>query len=86
MTDLSRSDSSVVMTMSVTSTPSTQLALTNFAYCSASDLRHFSVPGTTDLFLATVANVFVLSLSYPFNLIIITSSSSSYTYLFRFYY
>ncbi|CAE6136652.1 unnamed protein product [Arabidopsis arenosa] len=42
---------SQVMTMTVTNTPSADLAFTNLAYCSSSDLRQFSVPGS-DLFLA----------------------------------
>ncbi|XP_010272453.1 PREDICTED: vesicle-fusing ATPase-like [Nelumbo nucifera] len=48
-------------TMIVTNTPASDLALTNFAYCSASDLRKFAVPGL-NLFLALVADSFVLSL------------------------
>ncbi|CAD5327104.1 unnamed protein product [Arabidopsis thaliana] len=35
---------SQVMTMTVTNTPSADLAFTNLAYCSSSDLRQFSVP------------------------------------------
>lgn len=58
---------SCVMTMTVTTTPASDLALTNLAYCSPSDLRCFAVPGTTDLFLANVGEVFVLSISYPFD-------------------
>lgn len=49
------------MTMTVTNTPSADLAFTNLAYCSSSDLRQFSVPGS-DLFLANVADSFILSL------------------------
>ncbi|KAL9383879.1 hypothetical protein Peur_024202 [Populus x canadensis] len=49
-------------TMIVTNTPGADLALTNLAYCSPSDLHNFSVPGTK-LFLALVADSFVLSLS-----------------------
>ncbi|KAF2572151.1 hypothetical protein F2Q70_00002572 [Brassica cretica] len=45
---------SQVMTMTVTSTPSADLAFTNLAYCSSSDLRQFSVPGS-DLFLANLS-------------------------------
>ncbi|KAL1221762.1 Vesicle-fusing ATPase [Cardamine amara subsp. amara] len=52
---------SQVMTMTVTNTPSADLAFTNLAYCSSSDLRQFSVPGS-DLFLANVADSFILSL------------------------
>ncbi|KAG5234967.1 Vesicle-fusing ATPase family protein [Salix suchowensis] len=51
-------------TMIVTNTPGADLAVTNLAYCSPSDLHNFAVPGTK-LFLALVANSFVLSLSYP---------------------
>ncbi|OMO65152.1 hypothetical protein COLO4_31469 [Corchorus olitorius] len=40
------SQSSAVATMIVTSTPSNDLALTNLAYCSPSDLHNFAVPGT----------------------------------------
>ncbi|EEF43280.1 vesicular-fusion protein nsf, putative [Ricinus communis] len=49
-------------TMIVTSTPAADLALTNLAYCSASDLHNFAVPGTK-LFMALIADSFVLSLS-----------------------
>ncbi|KAA8523902.1 hypothetical protein F0562_010325 [Nyssa sinensis] len=49
-------------TMIVTNTPAKDLAYTNFAYCSPSDLRNFSVPGSK-LFLALVGDAFVLSLS-----------------------
>ncbi|XP_010422334.1 PREDICTED: vesicle-fusing ATPase [Camelina sativa] len=52
---------SQVTTMTVTNTPSADLAFTNLAYCSSSDLRQFSVPGS-DLFLANVADSFILSL------------------------
>ncbi|OVA07766.1 hypothetical protein BVC80_8961g29 [Macleaya cordata] len=38
-------------TMIVTNTPSSDLALTNFAYCSASDLSKFSVSGSSKLTL-----------------------------------
>ncbi|KAK9268271.1 hypothetical protein L1049_010714 [Liquidambar formosana] len=47
------------MTMIVTNTPAPDLALTNLAYCSPSDLRNFSVPGSK-LFLALVGDTFVL--------------------------
>ncbi|KAK6264733.1 hypothetical protein SCA6_020167 [Theobroma cacao] len=56
---------STVATMIVTSTPSADLAFTNLAYCSASDLHNYAVPGTR-LFLANVGDDFVLSVSYPF--------------------
>ncbi|KAL9346643.1 hypothetical protein Peur_061496 [Populus x canadensis] len=49
-------------TMIVTNTPGADLALTNLAYCSPSDLHNFAVPGTK-LFLALVSDSFVLSLS-----------------------
>ncbi|KAJ6396876.1 hypothetical protein OIU77_021832 [Salix suchowensis] len=42
-------------TMIVTNTPAADLALTNLAYCSPSDLHNFAVPGTK-LFLALVAD------------------------------
>ncbi|KAJ6377169.1 hypothetical protein OIU76_026189 [Salix suchowensis] len=44
-------------TMIVTNTPGADLAVTNLAYCSPSDLHNFAVPGTK-LFLALVANSF----------------------------
>ncbi|KAI4365131.1 hypothetical protein MLD38_021147 [Melastoma candidum] len=50
------------VTMIVTSTPAPDLALTNLAYCSPSDHFSFAVPGTK-LFLANVADAFILSLS-----------------------
>ena len=55
--------------MIVTNTPAADLALTNLAYCSHADLHGFAVPGTvsgTELYLASIADSFVLSLSYPF--------------------
>ncbi|CAE6182417.1 unnamed protein product [Arabidopsis arenosa] len=55
MADRSGSQSSVVITMKVTTTPAAHLAFTNLAYCSLSDLCQFAVPGT-DLFLANVAD------------------------------
>nr|VDD50228.1 unnamed protein product [Brassica oleracea] len=60
MADRSGSQSSVVITMKVTTTPGAHLAFTNLAYCSPSDLSQFAIPGT-DLFLANVADVFTLS-------------------------
>ncbi|OWM77456.1 hypothetical protein CDL15_Pgr016853 [Punica granatum] len=57
--------SSPATDMIVTNTPAAELALTNFAYCSPSDLQNFSVQGTK-LHLASVGDAFVLSLSYPF--------------------
>lgn len=58
--------------MIVTNTPAPDLALTNLAYCSASDLQNYAVPGTK-LFLALVGDSFVLSLSYPFHMFTFTS-------------
>nr|XP_043621316.1 vesicle-fusing ATPase [Erigeron canadensis] len=55
-----RSGSSMMMT--VTNTPSKDLAYTNCAYCSPSDLRQFIVPGSK-LAFALVGEVFVLSIS-----------------------
>ncbi|KAG8490898.1 hypothetical protein CXB51_014081 [Gossypium anomalum] len=60
MAGLFGAQSSTVAPMIVTSTPSTDLALTNFAYCSPSDLQSFAVPGSK-LFLANVGDAFVLS-------------------------
>ncbi|GAV67671.1 AAA domain-containing protein/CDC48_N domain-containing protein/CDC48_2 domain-containing protein [Cephalotus follicularis] len=54
--------SSAPATMIATNTPAADLALTNLAYCSPSDLHNFAVPGTK-LFLALVGDSFVLSLS-----------------------
>ncbi|KAK8504029.1 hypothetical protein V6N12_033246 [Hibiscus sabdariffa] len=65
MTGRFGSQSSTVATMVVTSTPSPDLALTNLAYCSPSDLQSFAVPGSK-LFLANIGDAFVLSVSYPF--------------------
>nr|KJB66713.1 hypothetical protein B456_010G153600 [Gossypium raimondii] len=62
MAGLFGSQSSTIAPMIVTSTPSTDLALTNFAYCSPSDLQSFAVPGSK-LFLANVGDAFVLSVS-----------------------
>ncbi|CAL1397980.1 unnamed protein product [Linum trigynum] len=59
--------SSAPAKMRVTNTPSTDLALTNLAYCSATDLHNFAVPGTK-LFMALIADRVVLNLSYPFAL------------------
>ncbi|KAL2344033.1 hypothetical protein Fmac_005318 [Flemingia macrophylla] len=55
--------SSAPTSMIVTNTPSQDLALTNFAFCSPSDLPKFAVDA--NLHLASVAD-FVFSLSYPF--------------------
>lgn len=56
--------SSTADSMVVVSTPNQELALTNFAYCSAGDLRKFSSPGSR-LFLALVGNSVVLTMRYP---------------------
>ncbi|XP_044483543.1 vesicle-fusing ATPase-like [Mangifera indica] len=54
---------SVTMTMVAVNTPASDLVLTNFAYCSASDLQSFRVPNS-NLFLASVAgDSFVVSLA-----------------------
>ncbi|XP_061356071.1 vesicle-fusing ATPase [Gastrolobium bilobum] len=57
------SSSSGSTSMVVTNTPSQDLALTNFAYCSPSDLPKFAVPGYNNLYLASVADSFVFSIS-----------------------
>lgn len=57
--------SSPETSMIVTNTPAAELALTNLAYCCPSDLQNFSIPGTR-LYLASVGDSFVLSVSYPF--------------------
>ncbi|XP_021902227.1 vesicle-fusing ATPase [Carica papaya] len=56
-----RSPSSAAKNMIVTNTPASDLAVTNLAFCSRSDLQSFAVPGTS-LFLANVGS-FVLSLA-----------------------
>lgn len=48
------------MTMNVTTMPAKDLAYTNCAYCSPTDLRNFLVPGSK------FADAFVLTLAYPF--------------------
>ncbi|MFS7946693.1 putative vesicle-fusing ATPase [Helianthus anomalus] len=53
------------LTMTVTNTPAKDLAYTNCAYCSPTDLRQFAVPGS-NLAFALVGDVFVLSIAYPF--------------------
>ncbi|CAI8618212.1 unnamed protein product [Vicia faba] len=57
--------SAASIAMIVTNTPSQELALTNLAYISASDLPKFAVPGHSNLYLASIGDVFVFSLSYP---------------------
>nr|DAD22888.1 TPA_asm: hypothetical protein HUJ06_024351 [Nelumbo nucifera] len=61
MTGRGSASTNAPITMIVTNTPSADLALTNLAYCSALDLKNFAVPGS-NLFLALVADSFVLSL------------------------
>jgi hypothetical protein len=51
--------------MVVTNTPSQELALTNLAFISASDLPKFAVPGHDNLFLASIGDSYVFSFSYP---------------------
>ncbi|XP_019445668.1 PREDICTED: vesicle-fusing ATPase-like [Lupinus angustifolius] len=57
------SSSPASINMIVTNTPSQDLALTNSAFCSPSDLPNFSVPGSNSLYLALVGDSFVFSLS-----------------------
>ncbi|KAI9096005.1 hypothetical protein K1719_026152 [Acacia pycnantha] len=54
--------SSASTSMIVTNTPSQDLALTNLAFCSASDLQKFAVSGYRNLFLALIGDSFVFSL------------------------
>ncbi|KAL5054241.1 hypothetical protein RYX36_034923 [Vicia faba] len=54
--------SAASIAMIVTNTPSQELALTNLAYISASDLPKFAVPGHSNLYLASIGDVFVFSL------------------------
>ncbi|XP_028775580.1 vesicle-fusing ATPase [Neltuma alba] len=49
--------------MIVTNTPSQDLALTNLAFCSPSDLQNFAVPGFKNIFLALIGDSFVFSLA-----------------------
>lgn len=60
------SSSAPATTMIVTNTPAADLALTNLAYCSPTDLQNFAIPGTR-LNLASVGDAFVLTVSYPFH-------------------
>ncbi|MED6195759.1 hypothetical protein PIB30_041002 [Stylosanthes scabra] len=55
--------SSASTSMVVTNTPSQDLALTNLAFCSSSDLRNYAVPNHPNLFLAFVGDSFVFALS-----------------------
>ncbi|RYR18597.1 hypothetical protein Ahy_B03g063224 isoform C [Arachis hypogaea] len=66
--------------MVVTNTPSQDLALTNLAFCSSSDLRNFAVPNRSNLFLAFVGDSFLMRtfavarlLSIPFNVAVLKS-------------
>ncbi|GKV50892.1 hypothetical protein SLEP1_g57572 [Rubroshorea leprosula] len=58
--------------MIITNTPASVPAFTNLAYCSPADHHGFGIPRSplSPLFLANVADVFVLSVSYPFSLFI----------------
>ncbi|KAL6282325.1 hypothetical protein ACE6H2_013254 [Prunus campanulata] len=56
------SSSAPATTMIVTNTPAADLALTNLAYCSPTDLQNFAIPGTR-LNLASVGDAFVLTVS-----------------------
>ncbi|KAJ7946983.1 vesicle-fusing ATPase [Quillaja saponaria] len=49
--------------MIVTNTPSQDLALANLAFCSPSDLQKFAVPGSKDVYLATIGDSLVLSVA-----------------------
>jgi hypothetical protein len=53
------------MTMRVVSTPSNELALTNCAYCSPSDMSRYRKPKYEDV-MALVNGILVLTLRYPF--------------------
>eukprot|EP01018_Ginkgo_biloba_P025640 Gb_25615 [translate_table: standard] len=55
------------MIMTITNTPAAELALTNCAYCSPSDLRKFTVPGLGHA-LASVGPSVVLTIRYPLHL------------------
>ncbi|KAE8637353.1 hypothetical protein CSA_011903, partial [Cucumis sativus] len=57
-------------TMIVTNTPAQDLAVTNLAYCSASDLQNYAVPGTK-LFLALLGEVSSSSRGQFFRLILV---------------
>lgn len=52
------------LTMIVTNTPGRDLAYTNFAYCSPSDIRNFIIPGSR-LAYAQFSDL-VLCIEYPF--------------------
>ncbi|KAE9458113.1 hypothetical protein C3L33_09987, partial [Rhododendron williamsianum] len=60
-------------TMIVTNTPSKDLAYSNLAFCSPSDLRTFSVAGSK-LAFALVGDSFVLSILYPLYLLAVYCS------------
>ncbi|KAJ4814573.1 Vesicle-fusing ATPase [Rhynchospora pubera] len=67
-----------VANLSVVSTPSQDLALTNLAYCSVGDVRRFTIPGL-NLAFALVGDSFVLSLRYPFSRSVFLTYLSSKT-------
>lgn len=61
--------------MIVTNTPAKDLAYTNFAFCSPSDLRNFLVPGSR-LAYAQIGDAFILTVSYPFHRVHISVNMS----------
>ncbi|KAG6476075.1 hypothetical protein ZIOFF_065310 [Zingiber officinale] len=56
--------SSAADLLTVVSTPSQDLALTNFAYCAPADLSKFASPGSSDIY-ALIGDSIVLTLRYP---------------------
>ena len=68
------------MTMNVTTMPAKDLAYTNCAYCSPTDLRNFLVPGSK------FADAFVLTLAYPFITLLIPNFQIANLFHFCFYY
>ncbi|RWV80383.1 hypothetical protein GW17_00058356, partial [Ensete ventricosum] len=56
--------SSTADSMTVVNTPSQDLALTNFTYCSSTDLDKCAAPGSNDV-LVLVGDSVVLTLRYP---------------------
>ncbi|THU46454.1 hypothetical protein C4D60_Mb09t05130 [Musa balbisiana] len=56
--------SSAADSMTVVNTPSQDLALTNFAYCSPANLNKFATPGSKHV-LIFVGDSVVLTLRYP---------------------
>nr|AGO67238.1 N-ethylmaleimide sensitive fusion protein [Silene vulgaris] len=63
--ELNRSTTMANDLMIVTNTPGKNLVSTNFAYCSAADLRRLAAPGSRIVY-ALVGDACVLSISYPF--------------------